>query len=136
MTETDIRKNGDNMENGAVGIFYTSVSSVHSSYQSRAREAGKVVLEIEDFWNKFRRRFPGSYWGHAEFGHDDEKNLGRAVFVCLRPTDSTLAAERYDDGFFTSEAEDAILDAFIQEQDTLSGEPHLEDEFIDDTIPF
>ena len=127
MTETDIKQDDENMEDGAVGIIWLSVSGLHSYYQRRARETGKTMLEIEDFWNKFRRRFPGSYWGHAEFGPDDEKNLGRAVFVCLRPTDSTLAAERYDDGFFTSEAEDAILDAFIGEQETLSAEPYPEE---------
>jgi hypothetical protein len=134
MTETDIKQDDENMEDGAVGIIWTRVYNFHRGYQSRAREAGKVVLEIEDFWNKFRRRYPGSWEGHAEFGPDDEKNLGRAVFVGLRATDTALAA-KIGDGFFTSDGQNGVLDAFIQEQDTLSGEP-LEDDFIDDTIPF
>jgi len=137
MTETDIKKNGDNTEDGAVAIMYMCVSSVHSRYQSRAREAGKVVLEIEDFWNKFRRRFPGSHEGQEPYYPSlQTRGCGLVVFVRLRPSDTDLAAECACDGLLTSEGCDAVLDAFIQEQDTLSGEPHLEDDFIDDTIPF
>ena len=73
MTDTDIKKNHDSIEDCASGIIWASVSSVYSSYQSRAREAGKVVLGIEDFWNRFRRRFPGSHWGWAKYGNDPEK---------------------------------------------------------------
>ena len=124
MTETDIKQDDENMEDGAVGIIWLSVSGLHSYYQRRARETGKTMLEIEDFWNKFRRRFPGSYWGHAEFGPDDEKNLGRAVFVCLRPTDASLASKIDGLGFFTSEGHDAVMEAFIRAQETLTGEPH------------
>lgn len=127
MTNTDIKHDDENMEDGAVGIIWMSVSGVHRSYQSRAREAGKVVLEIEDFWNKFRRRFPGSDWGWAKWGTDDEYNIGRAVYVRLRPTDTTLAAARYEDRFFTPEGHDAVLDAFIAEQEIISAEPFPEE---------
>jgi hypothetical protein len=128
MTETGIKQDDDNMEDGAVGIIWMSVSGVHSFYQSRAGEAGKVVLEIEDFWNKFRRRFPGSDWGWEKWGTDDEYNIGRAVYVRLRPTDSDLAAERYDDGFFTSEGHDAVLDAFIRDQGLFPAAPYPGDD--------
>ena len=85
MTETDIKQDDENMEDGAVGIIWLSVSGLHSYYQRRARETGKTMLEIEDFWNKFRRRFPGSYWGHAEFGPDDEKILAALCLFAFAP---------------------------------------------------
>ncbi len=96
MTETDIKQDDENMKDCAAGIIWASVSSVHSKYQSQAREAGKVVLEIEDFWNKFRRRFPGSYWGHAEFGPDDEKILAARCLFAFAPQTLSCIGETGD----------------------------------------
>lgn len=125
MTATDIKQDDENMKDGAVGIIYTCLPSVHSRYQSRAREAGKVVLEIEDFWNKFRRRFPGSREGQEPYYPSIQtRGCGTVVFVGLRPTDSDLAAECACDGLLTSEAEVAILDAFIEGQDLFPSAPY------------
>ena len=124
MTETDIKQNCDNMEDGAVGIFCGSVGAVYSSYQEKARDAGKAELDAEDFWNKFRHRFPGSDWMWANYGTADESCVGRAVSVRLCPTDTNLANEIDEWGWFTSEGYDAVLGNFIQAQETLSGQPH------------
>ena len=126
MTITDIKQNDDNTEDGAVGILCGSVGAVYSSYQEKARDAGKAELAAEDFWNRFRRRFPGSDWMWANYGTADESCVGRAVSVRLRPTDTTLANEIGEWGWFTSEGYDAVLGNFIQAQETLSGEPHPE----------
>ena len=121
---TDINQNHDNAEDCAVGILCGSVGSVYSRYQEKARETGKAILELEDFWNRFRRCFPGSCWAWANYGTDDEDSIGRAVNVSLRPTDTSLANEIDEWGWFSTEGRDAVLEAFVEAQDTLSGEPH------------
>ena len=130
MTETEIKQDDGNMENCAVGSLCGSVDAVYSDYQEKAREMGKVVLELEDFWNRFRRRFPGSYWSYKHFGTAEQGYIGRAVFVWLRPTDTSLAGKIDEWGWFRGEGHDAVLEAFIQAQEFFSGMPHPEDEFI------
>ena len=125
MTNTDIKQSHDDNEDGAIAIMYMCVSSVHSRYQSRAREAGKVVLEIEDFWSKFRRRFPGSHEGQEPYYPSIQtRGCGSVVFVRLRPSDSDLAAECASDGLLTSEGCDVVLDAFIEAQDLFPVSPY------------
>ena len=116
MTETDIKQNDDNTEDGAVGILCGSVGAVYSSYQKKARETGKAELAAEDFWNRFRRHFPGSDWVWANYGTAEESCVGRAVFVGLRTTDTSLGGKIDKWGWFTSEGHDAVLEAFIRER--------------------
>lgn len=107
-----------------VGTLAGSVSELQSSYQEKARKMGKRVLEREDFWNRFRRRFPGSAQGIAVYeGGYGDIGSGPAVFVHLRTTDTALASLIGQGAWFEC---DAVLDAFIREQDTYSGEPHPE----------
>lgn len=100
-------------------ILSGGVPSVHERYKMRALEMGASALEPEEFWNKFRRRYPGTCWGWANCGTDDYYCIGRVVFVGLGPDDRSLQ----------SGGEDAVLDAFIETQDSFSGEPHSLDEF-------
>jgi hypothetical protein len=64
--------------------------------------------------------------------------FGPAVFVSLRPNDTALASLIDVRGWF---GRNEVLDAFIEEQDTLSGESHPEDSResdpdYDDQIPW
>jgi hypothetical protein len=117
------------------GILCGDVSSVHEVYKTRALAIGMPALKLEDFWHKFRRRFPGTYWGYANYGTDEENCVGRAVFVVLGPGDRSFISLIDEFGWFRSGGEDAVLDAFIETQDSFSGEPHPEDE-IEATMPF
>ncbi len=117
------------------GILWGGVSSVHAEYKKRAPAIGVPALKLEEFWHKFRRRFPGTYWGHANYGTDEQVSIGRAVFVVLRPEDKWLFSLIDKFGWFQSGGEDAVLDAFIETQDSFSGEPHPEDE-IETAMPF
>ncbi len=110
------------------GILWGGVSSVHAEYKKRAPAIGVPALKLEEFWHKFRRRFPGTYWGYANYGTDEQVSIGRAVFVVLRPEDKSLFSLIDKFGWFQSGGEDAVLDAFIETQDSFSGEPHPEDE--------
>ncbi len=130
MTETDINQNDDNTEDCAVGILSGSVGGVYSNYQEKARETGKAVLELEDFWNRFRRRFPDSDWSYENYGSAEDYCVGRAVLVRLRPTDISLAGKIDDWGWFTVEGHDAVLEAFIQTQEFFSGAPHPRDDLV------
>ena len=117
------------------GLLCGGVSSVHVGYKKRALAIGMPALELEEFWHKFRRRFPGTYWGWANHGTDEEDCIGRAVFVVLGPEDKSLVSLIDKFGWFQSGGKDAILDAFIETQDSFSGEPHPEDE-IETAMPF
>ncbi len=117
------------------GLLCGEVSSVHVGYKKRALAIGMLALELEEFWHRFRRRFPGTYWGWANHGTDEEVCIGRAVFVVLGPEDKSLVSLIDKFGWFQSGGEDAILDAFIETQDSFSGEPHPEDE-IETAMPF
>jgi len=110
------------------GILWGGVSSVHAEYKKRAPAIGVPALKLEEFWHKFRRRFHGTYWGYANYGTDEQVSIGRAVFVVLRPEDKSLFSLIDKFGWFQSGGEDAVLDAFIETQDSFSGEPHPEDE--------
>ncbi len=111
------------------------VPSVHAGYKKRALAIGMLALELEEFWHRFRRRFPGTHWGWANHGTDDEVCIGRAVFVVLSPEDKSLVSLIDKFGWLQSGGENAVLDAFIETQDSFSGEPHPEDE-IEATMPF
>ncbi len=110
------------------GLLCGQVSSVHAGYEKRALAIGVPALELEEFWHKFRRRFSGTYWAWANYGTDEEDCIGRAVFVVLGPEDKSLFSLIDKFGWFQSGGEDAVLDAFIETQDSFSGEPHPEDE--------
>ena len=86
------------------------------------------ALKLDEFWHKFRRRFPGTYWGYANYGTDEENCIGRAVFVVLGPGDRSFAGSIDEFGWFEGDGEEAILDAFIETQDSFSGEPHPHDQ--------
>ncbi len=109
------------------GMLSGGVTSVHAIYKGRALAIGVIALEFEEFWNKFRRRFPGTYWGYAIYGWDEESNIGRAVFVVLGPDDESLFSLIDEFGWLNGIY--AVLDAFIETQDSFSGEPHPDDEF-------
>ena len=106
------------------GILCGDVSSVHEVYKTRALAIGMPALKLEDFWHKFRRRFPGTYWGYANYGTDEENCAGRAVFVVLGPGDRSFISLIDEFGWFQSGGEEAVLDAFIETQESFSGEPH------------
>ncbi len=110
------------------GLLCGNVSSVHAGYEKRALAIGMPALELEEFWHKFRRRFPGTNWNYANYGTDEQYCIGRAVFVVLGPEDKSLVSLIDKFGWFQSGGEDAVLDAFIETQDSFSGEPHPEDE--------
>lgn len=110
------------------GLLCGNVFAVHAGYEKRALAIGISALEPEEFWHKFRRRFPGTYWGYANYGTDEQDCIGRAVFVVLGPEDKSLASLIDKFGWFESDGHDAVLDAFIKTQDSFSGEPHPEDE--------
>ncbi len=119
----------------ACGILCGNVHSLHERYEKRALAIGMLALEVEEFWHRIRRRFPGTYWGYANYGTDEQDCIGRAVFVVLGPEDKSLISLIDKFGWFQSGGEDAVLDAFIETQDSFSGEPHPEDE-IETAMPF
>ncbi len=110
------------------GILWGGVSSVHAEYKKRALAIGMLALELEEFWHRFRRRFPGTSWGSANYAPGECISIRRAVFVVLGPEDKSLISLIDKFGWFQSGGEDAVLDAFIETQDSFSGEPHPEDE--------
>ena len=112
-----------------------SVPSVHTIYKKRALVIGMPALKLDEFWHKFRRRFPGTYWGYANYGTDEQDCIGRAVFVVLGPEDRSFISLIDEFGWFQSGGEEAVLDAFIETQESFSGEPHPEDE-TEATMPF
>ena len=131
-------QNDDIMEDSAFGTLYGSVSDLHLAYLDKAREKGKTVLGFEDFWNKFRHRFPGSSKGNESYYPELGDTKGSpVVFVNFRPSDTALASLIDERGWLER---DEVLDAFIRDQETLSRKPYLEDsrepDLIDDTIPF
>ncbi len=107
------------------GILWGGVSSVHWEYKMRALAIGMLALDIEQFWHRFRRRFPGTSWGFANSAPEEQVTIVRAVFVVLGPEDKSLISQIDKFGWFQS---DAVIDAFIETQDSFSGEPHPEDE--------
>jgi len=117
------------------GVLYGGVDSLHATYVKRVEETGVSALEIDVFWHKFRRRFPGTFWGYANFGTDEQDCIGRAVNVVLGPEDKSLASLIDKFGEFGSDGYVAVLDAFIEMQDSFSGEPHPEDE-IEKSMPY
>jgi hypothetical protein len=117
------------------GVLYGDVGSLHATYVERREETGVSALEIDMFWHKFRRRFPGTYWGYTNYGTEEEPCTGRAVFVVLGLEDKSLASSINKFGWFVNDGYDAVLDAFIKTQDSFSGEPHPEDE-IEKSMPF
>ncbi len=125
----------DAVEACVCGLLCGGVSSVHAGYEKRALAIGMLALEVEEFWHRIRRRFPGTYWGYANYGTDEQDCIGRAVFVVLGPEDKSLISLIDKFGWFQSGGEDAVLDAFIETQDSFSGEPHPEDE-IETAMPF
>ena len=135
MTETEIKQDDGNMEDCAVSILCGSVDAVYSGYQKKVRETGKEVLELKDFWNRFRRRFPGSHWSYKDYGSGEQDCIGRAVIVGLRPTDTSLADKIDEWGWLRGEGHDAVLEAFIQAQEFFSGMPHPGDEFFGEDLP-
>ena len=61
---TDSRRTlADATEDCVSGLLCGDVSSVQKRYEKRALAIGVLALELEEFWHKFRRRFPGTYWG-------------------------------------------------------------------------
>ncbi len=131
-------QNDDIMEDSAFGTLYGSVSDLHLAYLDNAREKGKTVFGFEDFWNKFRHRFPGSSKGNESYYPELGDTKGSpVVFVNFRPSDTALASLIDERGWLER---DEVLDAFIRDQETLSRKPYLEDsrepDLIDDTIPF
>ncbi len=107
------------------GILWGGVSSVHAEYKKRALAIGMSALDIEEFWHRFRRRFPGTSWGFANAASDEELSICNAVFVFLGPEDKSLISQIDKFGRFPGVA---VIDAFIETQDSFSGEPHPEDE--------
>ena len=93
------------------------------------------ALKLDEFWHKFRRRFSGTYWGYANYGTDEQDCIGRAVFVVFGPEDRSFISLIDEFGWFQSGGEEAVLDAFIETQESFSGEPHPEDE-TEATMPF
>ena len=125
----------DATEDCVCGLLCGGVFQVHAGYKERALAIGVLALELEEFWHRFRRRFPGTYWGYANYGTDEQDCIGRAVFVVLGPKNKSLVSLIDKFGWFQSGGENAVLDAFIETQDSFSGEPHPEDE-IETTMPF
>ena len=120
----------DATEARVCGILWGGVSSVHWEYKIRALAIGMLALELDEFWHRFRRRFPGTDWGFAiaapeEQGSIDQGDVDYAVFVFLGPEDKSLISQIDKFGRFPG---DAVIDAFIETQDSFSGEPHPGDE--------
>ncbi len=115
----------DATETCVCALLCGGVPSVHAGYEKRALAIGVPALELEEFWHRFRRRFPGTYWGWANHGTDEEVCIGRAVFVVVGPEDKSLVSLIDKFGWL---GEKAVLDAFIETQDSFSGEPHPDDE--------
>ncbi len=107
------------------GILWGGVSSVHWEYKMRALAIGMLALELDEFWHRFRRRFPRTYWGFANAASDEQLSICNAVFVFLGPEDKSLISQIDKFGRFPGVA---VIDAFIETQDSFSGEPHPGDE--------
>ncbi|MDH3581495.1 MAG: hypothetical protein OEM91_12835 [Hyphomicrobiales bacterium] len=145
MTKTDIKRIQVNREDSKNAFFRGSLDHVYSLYRNRARDAGKTVLDLANFWHRFCRCFPGTgrisgkHWPPVHV--PDYFSYELAINVRFKSTDTALTGKIDKLGWFTSEGEAAVLDAFIEEQDTLSGEPHPEDSResdpdYDDQIPW
>ena len=117
------RIQADESESYDVSLIMGSKGSIYDFYDGLARASEVPTLEFDEFWNRFERRFPGTYFGRPNFTTNARNTLGPCVFVMLGPKDKSLANLIDTDGTFSHEGSDAILYAIIETQDSLSGEP-------------
>jgi hypothetical protein len=131
MTETDIKEIQINPEDSKNAFFRGSLDHVYSLYRNRARDAGKTVLDLANFWHKFCLCFPGSgrvsgkQWSSVHV--HDYFSYELAVNVRFKSTDTALAGKIDALGWFTPEGEAAVLDVFIQAQETLQNDDIMKD---------
>lgn len=123
----------EDKETDLCAAIHGSSRDLYQRYQVQAQKAGADVASYDVFWNKFRRCYQGSHdyrdYTFAEYG-----SIQNMVCVVLRRDDSYLAHHIDDQGCFTGEGRDVVLKRFIEEQDSLLGEPHPDDPPFDDWL--
>ena len=130
MTNTANKRKHSNFHEKVTVATTVSPASLHWHYQKQAEKTGKAILDFDAFWNKFRRRFPGTSWGWGDHGpgYPEYNCIGRVTFLCLQPDDNELAETIDSWGWFNDRGVDLVTDNFIAVQDALSAEPHVSDE--------